>query len=167
MKGVQVEVMRRGWRVLGGGGGGVIQQLGRLTQSRSTQNTCFILLHLAQTSATPTDTRRYILNQRERPLKRVCMNTLVGTNDINIHQYHAIGRKCTQKHILEHTCIHADRHRAAPASGWPINHVEREESRRQWSVSYSNNQSYISQIAYPTEQTANQTGRQRGGNHCL
>ncbi len=77
----------------------------------------------------------------------------------------------THEHILRdthtHTPTHTCRHSAAPAFGWPINHVEREESRGQWSVSYSNNQSYISQIAYPTEQAANQTGRQRGGNHCL
>lgn len=55
--------------------------------------------------------------------------------------------------------LRACRRGAAPAFGWAINYVEREESRGQWSVSYTNNQSYISQTAYPTEQTANEPGR--------
>lgn len=113
---------------------------------------------------------------REHPLTCVHMNTLIDASGINIHQYNAIGLKCVHWFLsvtpttkYSHTCAHthACRHTAAPASDWPINHVEKEESRGQWSVFYSNNQSYISQIAYPTQQAANQTGRQRGGNHCL
>lgn len=104
------------------------------------------------------------------------MNALVCADGINIYQYNAIALKClhwfpcvtpTNTCLHTHARAHVCRHRAAPASDWPINHVEGEESRGQWSVSYSNNQSYISQIAYPTEQAASQTGRQRGGNHCL
>lgn len=57
-----------------------------------------------------------------------------------------------------HPNTHTPTHPEAPAFGWPINHVEREESQGQWSVSYFNNQSYISQTAYPTEQAAKQTG---------
>lgn len=71
----------------------------------------------------------------------------------------------TDKHTHIHTAMHINR--AAPVFGWPINHVEREESQGQWSVSYFNNQSYISQTAYPTEQAAKQTGGKRGGNGCL